>query len=68
MEYRGSLWNSGDVAQRRNGGYRTFIGMDLRHQRGVIVLSNSTDLADDIGFHLLVPQIPLVGAPRNPDR
>lgn len=56
-------WHNGGT-----GGYRTFIGMDLKNHRGVIVLSNSTISPDDIGFHLLVPQIPLVGAPRNPDR
>jgi hypothetical protein len=39
--------------------------MDLEHHRGVIVLSNSTISPDDIGFHLLVPQIPLEGAQRS---
>ena len=47
-------WHNGGT-----GGYRTFIGMDLQHHRGVVVLSNSTNSPDDIGFHLLVPQVPL---------
>lgn len=47
-------WHNGGT-----GGYRTFIGMDLPHHRGVIVLSNSTNSPDDIGFHLLVPQVPM---------
>lgn len=49
-------WHNGGT-----GGFRTFIGMDLQHHRGVIVLSNSTISPDDIGFHLLVPQVPLEG-------
>lgn len=55
-------WHNGGT-----GGFRTFIGMDVQNHRGVIVLSNSTISPDDIGFHLLVPQIPLEGAPRNQD-
>ena len=50
-------WHNGGT-----GGFRTYIGLDLEHHRGVIVLSNSTISPDDIGFHLLVPQIPLQGA------
>jgi CubicO group peptidase (beta-lactamase class C family) len=46
-------WHNGGT-----GGFRTFIGLDLDHHRGVIVLSNSSISPDDIGFHLLVPQIP----------
>jgi hypothetical protein len=49
-------WHNGGT-----GGFRTFIGMDLLHHRGVIVLANSTISPDDIGFHLLVPQVPLEG-------
>ncbi|HUQ48396.1 MAG TPA: serine hydrolase domain-containing protein [Gemmatimonadaceae bacterium] len=55
-------WHNGGT-----GGFRTYIGMDTEHHRGVIVLSNSTISPDDIGFHLLVPQIPLEGAPRSQD-
>ncbi|MEO8576617.1 MAG: serine hydrolase [Gemmatimonadales bacterium] len=49
-------WHNGGT-----GGFRTFIGIDESRHRGVIVLSNSTITPDDIGFHLLVPQIPLDG-------
>ncbi len=45
-------WHNGGT-----GGYRTFIGMDLQHHRGVIVMANSTISPDDIGFRLLVPQV-----------
>jgi serine-type D-Ala-D-Ala carboxypeptidase/endopeptidase len=47
-------WHNGGT-----GGFRAFIGLDEAKHRGVIVLSNSTITPDDIGFHLLVPQIPL---------
>lgn len=47
-------WHNGGT-----GGYRTFIGIDQQNHRGVIVLSNMTNSPDDIGFHLLVPQVPL---------
>ncbi len=47
-------WHNGGT-----GGFRTFIGIDSQHHRGVIVLSNSTNSPDDIGFHILQPQVPL---------
>lgn len=47
-------WHNGGT-----GGFRTFIGIDSRNHRGVIVLSNSTNSPDDIGFHILQPQVPL---------
>ena len=50
-------WHNGGT-----GGFRTFIGLDEAKHHGVVVLSNSTINPDDIGFHLLVPQIPLEGA------
>ena len=49
-------WHNGGT-----GGNRAFIGIDSQHHRGVIVLANTTISPDDIGFHLLVPQIPLEG-------
>ena len=55
-------WHNGGT-----GGFRTFIGIDSQNQRGVIVLSNSTGSPDDIGFHILQPQVPLampVAAPK----
>lgn len=35
------------------GGFRTFIGVDRATQVGVVVLSNSGNDVDDIGFHIL---------------
>jgi serine-type D-Ala-D-Ala carboxypeptidase/endopeptidase len=37
------------------GGYRTFIGFVKETGRGVVLLTNSSAGADDIGFHLLDP-------------
>lgn len=53
-ESRRLVWHNGGT-----GGYRSFIGFDPVAQRGVVVLTNTTDGADDIGFHLLDPAIPL---------
>lgn len=55
-------WHNGGTA-----GYRAFIGLDERRNRGVIVLSNSTITPDDIGFHLLEPTVPLDLPPRPPE-
>ena len=52
------VWHNGGT-----GGYRTFIGFDPEKEVGVVVLTNSTEGADDIGFHLLNDQIPLTPAP-----
>ncbi|MYA09406.1 MAG: serine hydrolase [Holophagales bacterium] len=41
-------WHNGGT-----GGYRSFVGFDLESQTGVVVLSNSGDSVDDLGFHLL---------------
>ncbi len=42
------VWHNGGT-----GGYRTFIGLDKKSKRGVVVLSNSINSVDDIGLHLL---------------
>ena len=51
------IWHNGGT-----GGYRTFIGYDPKARIGVVVLSNAGTPAgpDDIGRHLLDPQIPLL--------
>jgi Beta-lactamase class C and other penicillin binding proteins len=54
-------WHNGGT-----GGFRTFIGLDDAHHRGVIVLTNSTNSPDDIGFHLLEPRVPVEHAPPPP--
>src|SRR5262249_35771534 len=41
-------WHNGGT-----GGYRTFIGFDQKRRAGVVVLTNTGNSADDIGFHLL---------------
>ena len=51
-------WHNGGT-----GGFRAYIGLDNAHHRGVIVLSNSTNSPDDIGFHILEPRVPLEGPP-----
>jgi CubicO group peptidase (beta-lactamase class C family) len=42
------IWHNGGT-----GGYRTFSGFVKETDRGVVVLTNSTTGADDIGLHLL---------------
>jgi D-alanyl-D-alanine-carboxypeptidase/D-alanyl-D-alanine-endopeptidase len=48
------IWHNGGT-----GGYRTFIGFDTTGNRAVVVLSNQSISADDIGFHLLDARAPL---------
>jgi CubicO group peptidase (beta-lactamase class C family) len=50
-------WHNGGT-----GGYHTFIGFSPANNRGVVILSNSSGSIDDIGLHMLDPQIPLVVA------
>lgn len=52
------VWHNGGT-----GGYRTFAGFDPDREVGVVVLTNSSSSADDIGFHLLNNRIPLTAAP-----
>lgn len=42
------IWHNGGT-----GGYRSFSGFDKAKRIGVVVLSNSTNDIDDIGFHLI---------------
>ena len=49
------IWHNGGT-----GGYRTWAGFDPDRKVGIVVLSNSSIGADDIGLHLLTPAIPLV--------
>jgi len=48
------IWHNGGT-----GGYHAFIGFDKKKRRGVVVLANSANSIDDIGFHLLEPRLPL---------
>jgi len=51
------VWHNGGTA-----GYRTFIGFDPAARAGVVVLTNAGTAAgpDDIGRHLLDPELPLL--------
>jgi len=51
-------WHNGGT-----GGYRSFLGLDLKSGTGVVVLSNSGDSVDDLGFHLLDSRYRLVVPP-----
>ena len=55
------VWHNGGT-----GGYRTFVGFDPLNGTGVVVLTNSTQGSDDIGFHLLEPTVPLADPPSPP--
>jgi CubicO group peptidase (beta-lactamase class C family) len=48
------IWHNGGT-----GGYRTFSGYDPIRRNGIVVLTNANIPADDIGFHLIAPAIPL---------
>lgn len=55
------VWHNGGT-----GGFRTIIAFDPEAQVGVIVLTNSAHGADDIGFHLINPELPLALPPTPP--
>jgi serine-type D-Ala-D-Ala carboxypeptidase/endopeptidase len=48
------IWHNGGT-----GGYRAFAGFVKETGVGVVLLTNSTESVDDIGFHLLNPDAPL---------
>jgi len=52
------VWHNGGTA-----GFRTFIGFDPNKGVGAVVLTNSAHVADDIGLHLINPDVPLAPAP-----
>ncbi len=53
------VWHNGGT-----GGYRSFAGVKPSQRVGVVVLTNSGGAgADDIGYHLLDPSLPLTPAP-----
>lgn len=56
------IWHNGGT-----GGYRSFCGFIPEQKMGVVVLSNSVYDIDTLGFHLLVPQIPLPGIRKSVD-
>jgi D-alanyl-D-alanine-carboxypeptidase/D-alanyl-D-alanine-endopeptidase len=48
------VWHNGGTA-----GYHSFVGFDLKKGMGIVVLANSANDIDNIGFHFLDEQIPL---------
>ena len=48
------IWHNGGT-----GGYRSFMGFDPQKKCGVVVLANSANSIDDLGFHLLQSKYPL---------
>jgi len=48
-------WHNGGT-----GGYHSFIGFDPHRRIGAVVLSNDAASIDDIGFHVLHPDSPLL--------
>jgi CubicO group peptidase (beta-lactamase class C family) len=40
-------------------GFNAYVGMDLAHRRGVVILSNSDHEVRNVALHLLVPAVPL---------
>ena len=53
------VWHNGGT-----GGYHSFAGFDLKKGLGVVVLSNSANSIDDIGFHILDDRLPLAKPPK----
>jgi len=53
------VWHNGET-----GGYHSFAGFDLKKGLGVVVLSNSANSIDDIGFHILDDRLPLAKPPK----
>ena len=53
------VWHNGGT-----GGYRTFTGYSEKTGEGIVVLANSANGVDDLGFHLLDPSFPLSPVPK----
>jgi len=54
--------SSGDIVWHNGGtgGFRSFAGVNEAQKKGIVVLSNTAESVDDIGFHFLDEKIPLV--------
>lgn len=48
------VWHNGGT-----GGFRSFAGFDPQKKRAIVILTNSTNGADDLGFHWLDESVPL---------
>ncbi len=49
------VWHNGGT-----GGFRSFAGVNRARKKGIVVLSNTAESVDDIGFHFLDETMPLV--------
>ncbi|MBA7693599.1 hypothetical protein ES703_102185 [subsurface metagenome] len=54
IDDRQLIWHNGGT-----GGYWCFAGFVKGQEKGVVVLTNTMQAVDDIGLHLLDPNIPL---------
>jgi serine-type D-Ala-D-Ala carboxypeptidase/endopeptidase len=52
---------TGDIVLHNGGtgGFRSFAGFSVARKVGIVVLTNSSESVDDIGFHFLHSEIPL---------
>jgi len=50
----GTIWHNGET-----GGFHALIALSRDRTHGVVVLANSAQGIEDIGFHLLIPESPL---------
>ncbi len=48
------VWHNGGT-----GGFRSFAGFDAERKKGIVLLTNSAESVDDIGFHFLDAAMPL---------
>lgn len=48
------VWHNGGT-----GGFRSFAGVNGARKKGIVILSNTAESVDDIGFHFLDEKIPL---------
>jgi CubicO group peptidase (beta-lactamase class C family) len=53
------VWHNGGT-----GGYRSFTGYSEKTGEGIVVLANTANSVDDLGFHLLDPSFPLSPVPK----
>ncbi len=51
------VWHNGGT-----GGYRSFLGFSADGRRGVVILTNTADSVDDLGFAALIEDAPLAQA------
>jgi D-alanyl-D-alanine-carboxypeptidase/D-alanyl-D-alanine-endopeptidase len=55
------IWHNGET-----GGYHSYLGLDAKNRRAVVILTNTASSIDDIGAHLLERKSPLDPVRQNP--